>query len=279
MRGVTRALVLAGGGVTGIAWELGALLGLRDEGLDLLDVDLTVGTSAGSAAGAELHSGVDLEELYERQLDPEHHEIAAELDLDLLMDLFGDLATATRPFAPEVLQRVGAKALAAKTVTEPERRKVIEHRLPSHAWPAAALQVTAIDAVSGDFVVFDAGSGVDLVDAVAASCAVPGIWPPVTIGDRRYLDGGIRSIINGDLAAGHDQLVILAPMSGAALPAFEEEVQELRAGAVVALLTSDDEAAAAMGANALDPAMRRPAAEHGRRQGRAAAAGFLALLG
>ena len=90
----------------------------------------------------------------------------------------------------EVLRRVGAYALAADTVPEAERRAVIESRLQSHEWPSRRIMLIAVDAATGDAVRFDSGSGASLVDAVAASCAVPGIWPPVTIGGRRYVDGG-----------------------------------------------------------------------------------------
>jgi NTE family protein len=271
-----RALVLGGGGVTGIAWEIGVLLGLRDEGVDLVGADLTVGTSAGAAVGAQVLSGVDLDELYARQLDPHHHELAAELDFDLLVKVFGELARG--PIDAPKLARVGAHALAAATVTESERRTVIEHRLPSHDWPAAALRLTAVDVRSGAFEAFDAASGVALVDAVAASCAVPGIWPPVTIGDRRFMDGGVRSAINSDLAEGHDRVVVLAPLAGPSEAMTSAELDALRGSASVAVVSSDEAAVEAMGPNALDPAMRRPAAEAGRRQGRAAAASVQADL-
>ncbi|KOG91505.1 patatin, partial [Streptomyces varsoviensis] len=72
------------------------------------------------------------------------------------------------------------------------RRAVVERRLLSHEWPARRLLVTAVDAATGEFTAFDAASGVGIVDAVAASCAVPGVWPPVTIGAKRYIDGGVR---------------------------------------------------------------------------------------
>ena len=212
--------------MTGIAWETGVLLGLRDEGVDLVGVDLIVGTSAGAAVGAQILSGTDLSELFARQLHPEHHEIAAELDLDLLMRMFGELADGALDAAK--LARVGAHALAADTVPEAARRAVIEHRLPSHEWPAVPLRLTAVDVLTGAFEVFDAGSGVELVDAVAASCAVPGIWPPVTIGSRRFMDGGVRSPTNADLAAGIDAVVVLAPLTGPSEATVRSEVSELR---------------------------------------------------
>src|ERR1700677_148088 len=77
-------LVLGGGGVAGIAWITGLLAGLADAGHDVTGVDLIVGTSAGSTVGAQLGSGVSLEELYARQTEPDRQtpEIMADLDLE-----------------------------------------------------------------------------------------------------------------------------------------------------------------------------------------------------
>ena len=267
-----KALVLAGGGVTGIAWETGVLLGLREGGVDVVaDADAVVGTSAGSTVGAQVLSGAALDDLYAAQLGDAHGELTPELDLHLLATIFAELAGGRLP-DQAARARIGALALAADTVPEATRRAVIEGRLPSHEWPARRLLVTAVDAVTGDLVVFDASSGVGLVDAVAASCAVPGVWPPVTIGDRRYVDGGVRSTANADLAGGHDTVVVVAPLSGPAAGTLDPEVAALRAnGTTVVVVAADAEAAAAMGPNPLDPAFRAAAAEHGRRQGRAAA--------
>jgi len=186
-----RALVLGGGGVTGVAWELGLLAGLAELGVDLTDADLVVGTSAGSVVGADLASGVSLAELYEAQLAPPTGEIAAQLGLKFIAKLSWAMFRSRDPVKARV--RIGKMALASRTVSEADRRKVIAARLPAHDWPACRLLITAVDAESGEFTTFDAASGVGLVDAVGASCAVPGIWPPVTIGGRRYVDGGMRS--------------------------------------------------------------------------------------
>jgi NTE family protein len=276
---VSFALVLAGGGVTGIAWETGVLLGLRDEGVDVVAAaDLVVGTSAGSTVGAQILSGTDLAQLYERQLGP-HQELSPEFDLERLIEVFTELAQGDRREAA-LLRRVGEMALAATTVPEAERRAVIEWRLPSHDWPTSRLLIPAVDAGSGELVVFDAASGVGLVDAVAASCAVPGVWPPVTIGDCRYIDGGVRSTANADLAANHDGVLVLAPLAGPVAAELDAEVEALRAaGSGVVAIVTDDDAVAAMGPNPLDPGRRPEAAEHGRRQGAAAATTVGALLG
>ncbi|WP_186785472.1 patatin-like phospholipase family protein [Streptomyces misionensis] len=272
---MTEALVLGGGGVGGIAWMTGLLAGLADAGQDVTGAGLLVGTSAGAAVAAQLGSGLGLEELYARQVDPARQaaEIMAELDLEKFTEWFGAaLATASSP--AELRRAVGRMALAARTVGEAERRAVIESRLPVHTWPERALKIVAVDAESGASRVLDRDSGVSLVDAVAASCAVPGVWPPVTIGGRRYVDGGVRSVANVDLAAGADRVLVLLPLGDAEpFPSdhpLDRTVAGLRAGgAEVTLIAPDETATAAIGPNPLDPATRRPAAEAGREQGRA----------
>ncbi|MFE2071295.1 patatin-like phospholipase family protein [Streptomyces misionensis] len=271
---MTEALVLGGGGVGGIAWMTGLLAGLADTGQDVTGAGLLVGTSAGAAVAAQLGSGLGLEELYARQVDPARQaaEIMAELDLEeFTAEIGAAMATAASP--ADLRRAVGRMALGARTVGEPERRAVIESRLPVHAWPDRALKIVAVDAESGASRILDRDSGVPLVDAVAASCAVPGVWPPVTIGDRRYVDGGVRSVANVDLAAGADRVLVLLPL-GAAEPfpsdhPLDRAVADLRArGAEVTLVVPDEASTAAIGPNPLDPATRRPAAEAGRAQGR-----------
>ncbi|MFG3015267.1 patatin-like phospholipase family protein [Streptomyces cinerochromogenes] len=272
---MSEALVLGGGGVGGIGWLTGVLAGLADAGRDVTGAGLLVGTSAGSAVAAQLGSGLGLEELYARQVDPavQAVEITAETDLEKFAAEIG-AAVESGASVPELRRAVGRVALAARTVSEAERRAVIESRLPVHAWPERALKVVAVDAESGEPRVFDRTSGVSLVDAVAASCAVPGVWPPVTIGGRRYVDGGVRSVANADLAAGAERVLVLVPL-GVTEPfpseqPLERAVAELRdRGAEVVVVGPDEASAAAIGDNPLDPATRGPAAEAGRAQGRA----------
>jgi NTE family protein len=270
---VTRALVLGGGGVTGVAWELGLIAGLVEAGVDLRRADVVIGTSAGSSVGAQLTSGADLEELYERQLAGPSAEIPARLGIGGLAR-YASTMVRHRKDPQTGRARLGRLALEAATVPEAERRAVIAARLPSHEWPATRLLVTAVDAHTGEFRVFDADAGVPLVDAVAASCAVPLVWPPVTIGDRRWIDGGVRSPVNADLAAGYDRVVVVAPLTRAVGPmAAPAQVAELRAAGARAVLVAPDAAATrAIGRNPLNPARRAPAARAGRAQAAAVAA-------
>ncbi|MFI6326871.1 patatin-like phospholipase family protein [Micromonospora chersina] len=269
---MTRALVLGGGGVTGVAWELGLLAGLAARGVDLTGAELVVGTSAGSVVGAQVCSGTPVEELYAAQLRPARAEVAARLGVAVLAR-WAWAGTRGRD-AVRARARVGAMALAARTPSEQSRRAVLAARLPVHGWPARRLLVTAVDAASGEFVVFDAGSGVSLVDAVGASCAVPGVWPPVTIGGRRYVDGGVRSPVNADLARDARRVVVLAPTRAGfgPMPRLSAQVAELRsAGAAVAVVSPDRAARAAIGRNVLDPARRAASARAGFAQAAAVA--------
>ncbi|MEV7353023.1 patatin-like phospholipase family protein [Micromonospora chalcea] len=259
-----RALVLGGGGVTGVAWELGLLAGLAGHGLRLDEAELVVGTSAGSVVGAQVRSGTPVTQLYEAQLRPPREEVPARLGTGVL--LRWAWAGGRGRDAARARARIGAMALSARTPSEQSRRAVIAARLPSSDWPAARLLVTAVDAASGEFVVFDADSGVPLVDAVGASCAVPGVWPPVTIGDRRFVDGGVRSPVNADLAAGCERVVVLAPTRAAVgpMPRLSAQVTALRAaGARVAVVSPDRAARTAIGRNVLDPARRAASARAG----------------
>lgn len=260
-----RALVLGGGGVTGIAWELGILAGLAEAGVDLTSADLVVGTSAGSVVGA-LVTGGPVGAAYERQLVPPTTEHPVRLGFTVLLRFAG---AALARDAQRSRARIGALALAASTVPEQVRRDIIAARLDGIDWPPdRRLLVTAVAADDGEFVVFDRDSGVSLVDAVAASCAVPGVWPPVTINGRRYIDGGIASPANVDLAAGCDAVVVLAPLTAAYRRdgRVSAQLAALPAGTRRLAVTPDAAAREAIGRNVLDPARRAGAARAGRIQ-------------
>ena len=272
---MSRALVLAGGGIAGIAWETGFLTGVGDvepaTAAALLDSDLLLGTSAGATVAAQLGSGAGLDELFARQVAEPTDELTPQISIDELLEVFEEVTRDPAASRVQTLQRVGRHALAAHTVSEVVRRAVIATRLPSHDWPERALAVTAIDVVTGERVLFDRRSGVGLIDAVAASCAVPGVWPPVTIGDRRFMDGGIGSTANVDAAAGCDSVVLLAPTQSPGLspfgPTLVDELSAWPDGAAVGVF-ADDESIRAFGRNPLDPACRAASAEAGREQGR-----------
>ncbi len=264
------ALVLGGGGITGIAWEIGVLAGLAEAGVDLTTADLVVGTSAGSVVGAQVTGGAELEALFARQLEPPVQERVARMSRANLAR-YGWAMLVSRGRDVDFRRRVGQVALAAEkaglTPSEQERLDVIGSRLVSREWPDRQLTVTAVDAATGEFAAFDRTSGVPLLQAVAASCAVPGVYPPVTIGDRRYIDGGMRSTANADLAQGYDRLVVLAPIPRGIGPMASVDAQVTgMVSARVAVVSPDEGSRTAIGRNVLDPAARAPSARAGRAQ-------------
>ncbi|CAM2749823.1 patatin-like phospholipase family protein [Skermania piniformis] len=274
-----RALVLAGGGVAGIAWEIGVIQGLADVDPALAaavrSADLVIGTSAGSAVAAQLTGDVALAELHAAQLDPATVEIDPGVDSVALAERMAPATDADD--AADRRRRICAIALATRTVPEAARLQAVRGRLSSLAWPDRDLLLPAVDAATGDRVVFDRTSGVSLLDAVAASCAVPGVWPPVTIGAARYVDGGVWSGTNADLAASAAVVLALVPKP-AGMPAFvgaelDDELAELRrtGDPRTFVVYADERSWAAFGADSLSPATRAPAAEAGRAVGRAVA--------
>ncbi|MHB8598619.1 MAG: patatin-like phospholipase family protein [Ktedonobacteraceae bacterium] len=271
---VIRALVLGGGGVAGVAWELGILVGLHDAGVDVQDADIIIGTSAGSVVGAQITSGADIESLFSSQMVPteQSKERAVAFDPTQMMEAFGQAIAGAGSDTKTMRARIGAYALAAQTIPEAGRRTIIESRLPVHEWPQQRLLIVAVDTETGEEYIMDRGSGVNLVDAVAASCAVPGIWPPVTIAGHRYMDGGVRSATNADLAKGYERILILNPLGananflGASLDAEVASLQ--REGSQVLVIAPDAASTTAIGMNPLDPATRQPSVQAGRAQGR-----------
>jgi NTE family protein len=279
----TRALVLGGGGVAGVAWELGILMGLFDTGVDVRGADIIIGTSAGSVVGAQIASGTDLENLFTSQLTPmdQKKELKVEFDSVQMMEAFSQAVAGAGPDPKAIRARIGAYALAAPTIPEAERRAIIETRLPVHTWSQQRLLIVAVDTETGEEYIMDRASEVSLVDAVAASCAVPGIWPPVTIAGRRYMDGGVRSATNADLAKGYDRILILNPLGANANyfgVGIDSEVAALeREGSQVLVIAPDAASTTAIGLNPLDPATRQPSALAGRTQGREITASVAAL--
>jgi NTE family protein len=268
----TRALVLGGGGLAGIAWELGVLMTLVDAGIDLTNADLVLGTSAGSVVGSVMRSPEELKAAYDAQLSDEpDHEIGTEIDLMQLATVFGAALSQTTS-REDAWARVAAAAMEAKTVPEERRLKVISERLPSHDWPDYPLRVTAIEAPSGTFTIFDRDSGVPLVPAVAASCAVPVVWPPVTIDGRKYIDGGLRSTTNADLAEGYERVLVIAPfppVESPLGPSLATELEPVEKTGRVVVVAPDAATVEIFGLNPLDPSTRKPSAIAGLAAGEA----------
>ncbi|WP_432172264.1 patatin-like phospholipase family protein [Streptomyces sp. Tue6028] len=269
-----KALVLGGGGSGGIGWLAGMLHGLAEEGVDLSDADVVIGTSAGASVGAQLASGALTPlELYRRQLGPQSGEVAGRLPASAYLRYAWATFTSRTP--EEYGRKIGRMALAASTADEATRRTAIESRLVSHDWPERALRMPAVDTATGELRVFDKDSGVPLADAMAASCAVPGAWPPVTADGRRWMDGGTHSPANAHLAAGYGRVVVLAPIAtggGPLVSAADQGRGLTEDGAQVAVVSPSATARRSFGRNPLDPTARAAAAEAGRAQAPAHAA-------
>jgi NTE family protein len=282
-----RALVLGGGGSTGNAWLGGVIAGLSDGGLDVAAADLTVGTSAGSTAAAQI-AGATPTELYAAILaaspQPRIGPVGPDRGHVPARPVAGHLERTSRIIASaedaaDMRRRMGAAALdldaASDGSAQARWRATVASRLPSERWPQRTVLITSVDAHTGEPVVFDAQSGVDLVDAVAASCAS---GPAYRIGDHRYIDGGYRRNEKADLAAGCGRVLVLSPFGGRSRHPLEwgmqlaAQVDELRArGIRVETIFPDSDAEHMFGANAMDLSLRPPAARAGYHQGRALA--------
>jgi NTE family protein len=271
---VSLALVLGGGGITGAAWMAGLLKGMRDMGTDLTGADLIVGTSAGAVVGAVIATD-RLDAFYALQtgpVDPAVERVTV-LDLSKFAAAFGGVGALQMPsgeIPQPVRVRVGQLAVSADyDFSEQDRLRTMASRVGVDAWPDRRLMITAVACDDGALTIWTKDSGVSLVTAVASSCAAPFVYPPITIAGRRYMDGGIRSGTNADLAQGSDRIVVIAPLGRASIfgAALIAEVEALRArGARVAVVEPDTDALEAFGPNPLDPARRSAAAEAGHKQ-------------
>ena len=268
------AVVLGGGGSAGVAWEIGVLRGLAEEGVDLREAETYVGTSAGAVVALRLLAAADTAELYAEACRPVD---ATPMELDYpAVEASWAAAAAGATSAADARARIGALALAADTMSPEARRAELAAVLPVREWPEQRLLVTAVAAADGAAASFDRDSGVDLLDAVGASCAVPGVWPPVRVHGAAYVDGAVRSTTNADLAAGHDRVVVLAPLPP--LGGVGRELARLPEGTRSLAVEADDGAVRAFGANPLDPRTGPAAAVEGRRQGRERAGEVGAVL-
>jgi NTE family protein len=283
------ALVLGGGGSTGNAWLIGIIAGLFDAGLDVTTADLTIGTSAGATAAAQL-AGATPSELFAAILTaaPPHRTGPVNSDAGRAavrpvsdhLERFKRIISESTD-AADMSRRMGAAALETVAASNGSRqthwKATVASRLPSQRWPERAVLITAVDANTGDPVVFGRDSGVDLVDAVAASTSGGGT--AYGIGGRMYIDGGYRSNAeNADLADGYERVLVLSPFGGKSLYPMEwgvhlaAQLDELRAGGSrVETIFPDSDSEHMFGANAMDLSLRPPAARAGYDQGSALA--------
>ncbi len=264
----TRAVVLGGGGVTGMAWEIGIITALLQEGIDLADADVIIGTSAGSFVGSALASGYDMRKLYDSQFIPNTSEVNTSVNSEI-MKLWTEAFQCGKDDKKKIGKMFGdiAKKYPPKISIE-KRQSVVESRLTTTNWPSK-LKVTAIDAETGDLHVFDKDSGTTLINAVNASGAVPGLWPFVTFDESDWIDGGMVSSTNAHLADCYDKVVILSPMPQkyGLVPSVREDVAEMQKRANVSLIVPDKDSILAIGKNPYAPTHTASSAKAGFNQG------------
>jgi NTE family protein len=294
------ALVLGGGGAAGNAWMVGIIAGLAEAGLDMTEaVDLVVGTSSGATAAAHVRSGIPPAELLASilsepvQLVGQNRQGPPSLPMATVFERMRAIGAAATS-AVDLCRAMGAFGLESDSTLGPEaaeqRRAMVAARLPCRGWPDRPMIVVSVDAHTGELAAFDRDSGVDLVDAVTASTAMPGLACTHSINGARYINGGVRSAENADLASGYANVVVLSPFGGQSgtLPPSQFEglrrppewgkdlasqVESLRKqGSRVEVITPDADSRAAMGTNQMDLATRIPAARAGFTQGKLEAA-------
>ncbi|ALE04212.1 patatin (plasmid) [Arthrobacter sp. ERGS1:01] len=279
-----RALVLGGGGSTGNAWLIGVIAGLFEAGLDVTAAELTIGTSAGSTAAAQI-AGTSPTELYASILDATPQQRAGQLGpgpgrpVVNHLERINKIIAASQDVA-DMRRRLGAAALKMEAASDgswsSNWHATVAARIPGQTWPERDVLITAVDANTGEPAVFDRHGGVDLVDAIAASCSS---GMPYRIGDNRYLDGGYRSNAeNADLAAGYERVLVLSPFGGRSLhPAawgthLATQLEELRkGGSRVETIYPDNASENLFGPRGMDLSLRPPAARAGYEQGMARA--------
>jgi NTE family protein len=286
-----RALVLGGGGSAGNAWSIGVIAGLSDAGLDVTKADLIIGTSSGSTAAAQITSTspaqllADILSAAPQQRTGPAGSGGGRAPVGPAADHMRRTSEiiAAAEDAADMRRRLGAAALeldAAPDGSGQARwRATVAARLPSQRWPERTVLIVAVDAHTGEPVVFDRHSGVDLADAVAASCANGFGVPPYGIGGSKYIDGGYRrSSENADLAAGYGRVLVLSPLGGRTRAPLDwgmhlaVQADELRAsGSRVETVLPDSDSRNAFGSNMMDLSTRPPAARAGYDQGRALA--------
>jgi NTE family protein len=290
------ALVLGGGGSAGHAWTIGVIAGLAEAGIDMTELaDLVIGTSSGATAAAQVRSGIPPAELMasilsvpvppvgqKRQGPPSPWPAAA-------FERIRAIGAAANS-AADLCRAMGAFGLESDATFGPEaaeqRRAMVAARLPRPEWPSRPMIVVAIDAHTGELAAFDRDSGVDLADAVTAGTALPGMAPTHSINGTRYINGGVRSGENADLASGYANVVVLSPFGGQSGPLPEGQFEGIRRspewgtdlasqvealrkqGSHAEVITPDADSRAAMGTNQMDPATRIPAALAGFAQGK-----------
>lgn len=212
--GCERALVLGGGGLWFVAWQVAYLHALTEGGVPVAKADRVIGTSAGSLVASLVSAGhlrrIATEVEFLARVPRLVGALAGEGDLHesqaRAVGLFGAAADAE----PATVAAIGHAALAAQAPPPERTRRSMRAVLAMRRWPAA-LHTTAVDAYTGERLVVDHAAGLSVARAAAASSAVPGIFSPQPLHDRRAMDGGVSgSGIHADLAAGSGVALVVS---------------------------------------------------------------------
>ena len=257
-----RALVLGGGGMIGVAWETGLLNGLHEAGFDPREMDVIVGTSAGAITGAPLAAGIlppapGSEDAARREAVAKLPMDPTKMDPKALGAIFGRWTKMTRT-TPEEAAEIGKLAATLYRELEPQLVAHITGAVSLPGWPERKLLVNAVDTQTGERRVFDRNSGVELGRAVAASSAVPGLFPSVTIDGRLYMDGQVHSSTNADVLLPYEpQLVLVAmPTNSVSSPGIGGHAERMLEAELSALHAAG-----------VKTSVRMPLPEHGARLG------------
>jgi len=284
-----RALVLSGGGPLAVAWECGLMAGLGEIGAELAKADFILGTSAGAIVGAQLAHGRDPAAMTAAILDeakgvaPPGAQPFDPAATAKLPELFAKAQS--RPDDPAAARaEIGAYALAQTTEGEDAAAARFAALVGTRTWPDRSFGCAVVDALDGSLRLLTRDCGASLDRAVAASCSLPGISPPVGIEGRPYIDGGFASAANVDLAADYDELLVTVfapagPRRERISARLDPQLARLRAaGKRVHLLWPDAACAAAIGEQTMDVRRRPDVARAGLGQGKGEAAAVRAFL-
>lgn len=258
------------GGSLAIGWELGYLYALENEGIDIRNADLVIGTSGGAQAATGITSTKSWEEIFNEQIEPKSNEEPPQQNMEAVEAKYSEIAQ--KSHSPEEwIENYSEFALQKNKFDESEHINRLKHRIKVTSWPQN-LMITAIDAQASKRAVFTKDSNVDIYRPMASSGSLPGVWPATTIDGKKYYDGGCHSMENADLAKGAHKVLILATNLPIVTPyKINDAIAELQnSGANVKLITPSEDVLQKLnelGGNTVDTAIRPEMARLGQQQG------------
>ena len=272
---MSKALVLSGGGPLAVAWECGVIAGLAHEGITLLDADFFLGTSAGAIVSAQIATGRDPASMVEAILAESDYPPEETHRIHYPPTAIAKLPEMFRKAHTGDLGRIEVGAYALESSTPDSLNRYVE-RMSSMvnvaSWPDT-IGVVAVEAATGQPKVLLRDCGASLGTAVAASCSLPGLTPPVPISGQHFMDGGLRSSANADLVGPLHTILIISfappgPVGQRMTSRVTAQAEELKAnGASVLVITPDDRCQEAIGSQTMDFSRRPEIARQGQAQG------------